>query len=124
MFLLVLILSLGLVTFQHVPLSYLPTLKPPFFSFVFAKCRSSYPTKSESEVAQSCPTLCDHGDHMDCIRLLHPWDFPGKSTRVDCHFLLQGIFPTQGSNPSLLHWRWILYHLSRQGSPKMNIGWP
>ena len=32
-------------------------------------------------------------------RLLHPWDFPGKSTRVGCHFLLQGIFPTQGSNP-------------------------
>ena len=34
-------------------------------------------------------------------RLLSPWDFPGKSTRVGCHFLLQGIFPTQGSNPGL-----------------------
>ena len=32
-------------------------------------------------------------------RLLHPWDFPGKSTGVGCHFLLQRIFPTQGSNP-------------------------
>ena len=32
-------------------------------------------------------------------RLLCPWDFPGKSTGVGCHFLLQGIFPTQGSNP-------------------------
>ena len=30
--------------------------------------------------------------------LLHPWDFPGKSTGVGCHFLLQRIFPTQGSN--------------------------
>ena len=32
----------------------------------------------------------------DCIlpaRLLRPWDFPGKSTGVGCHFLLQGIFP-------------------------------
>ena len=32
----------------------------------------------------------------------HPWEFPGKNTRVDCHFLLQGIFPTQGLNPCLL----------------------
>ena len=37
------------------------------------------------------------------IRLLCPWDFPGKDIGVGCHFLLQGIFPTQGSNPSLLH---------------------
>ena len=34
-------------------------------------------------------------------RLLPPWDSPGKSTGVGCHFLLQGIFPTQGSNPGL-----------------------
>ena len=34
-----------------------------------------------------------------CTRLLHPWDFLGKSTGVGCRFLLQGIFPTQGSNP-------------------------
>ena len=32
------------------------------------------------------------------MRLLHPWNCPGKSTGVGCHFLLQGIFPTQGSN--------------------------
>ena len=31
--------------------------------------------------------------------------FPGKNTEVGCHFLLQGIFPTQGSNPCLLHWQ-------------------
>ena len=36
-------------------------------------------------------------------RLLRPWDFPGKSTEVGCHFLLQGIFPTQGLNPGLPH---------------------
>ena len=52
-------------------------------------------------------------------RLLCPWDFPGNSTGVDCHFLLQGIFPTQGSNPGLLHRRQTLYHLSHQGSPKV-----
>ena len=38
-------------------------------------------------------------------RLLCPWDFPGKNTEVGCHVLLQGIFPTQGSNPHLLHWQ-------------------
>ena len=36
------------------------------------------------------------------------WDFPGRNTGVGCHFLLQGIFPTQGLNPHLLHWQ----HLS------------
>ena len=43
-------------------------------------------------------------------RLLCPWDSSGKSIGVDCHFLLQGIFPTLGLNPHLLLGRWILYH--------------
>ena len=38
-------------------------------------------------------------------RLLHPWNSSGKNTGVGCHFLLQGIFPTQGSNLQLLHWQ-------------------
>ena len=38
------------------------------------------------------------------------WDFPGKKTGMGCHFLLQGIFPTLGSNLCFLHCRWILYH--------------
>ena len=38
-------------------------------------------------------------------QLLCPWNFPGKNTGVDCHFLLQVIFPTQQSNPCLLHWQ-------------------
>ena len=40
--------------------------------------------------------------------------FPGKNTGVGCHFLLQRIFPTQGSDPGLLHCRQMLYHLSHQ----------
>ena len=36
-------------------------------------------------------------------RLLCPWDFPGKNTRLACHALLQGIFPTQGLSQSHLH---------------------
>ena len=39
---------------------------------------------------------------------LHPWDSPGKNTRVGYHFLLQGIFPTQGLNLGLPHWRQTL----------------
>ena len=50
-------------------------------------------------------------------RLLHPWDSPGKSTGVGCHFLLQGIFLTQGSKLGLLHCGQMLYPLSHQGSP-------
>ena len=44
-------------------------------------------------------------------------DFPGKSTGVGCHFLLQGIFPTQGLDPGLPHCRQTFYPLSYQGSP-------
>ena len=46
-------------------------------------------------------------------------DSPGKNTGVGSHSLLQGIFPTRGSNPGLLHCRQILYHLSHQGSPRI-----
>ena len=47
--------------------------------------------KSESKAAQSCPTC---SDPRDCsTRLLRPWDFPGKSTGVGCHCLLQGYSP-------------------------------
>ena len=50
------------------------------------QCRK---VKSESEVAQSCPTRRPHG--LQPTRLLHPWDFPGKSTGVGCHCLLHVI---------------------------------
>ena len=44
--------------------------------------------------------------------LFYTWDFPGKNTGVGCHFLLQGIFSTQGSNLRLLPCRQMLYCLS------------
>ena len=47
-------------------------------------------------------------------RLLRPWNSPGKNTGVGCHFLLQGIFLTQGLNPGLLYCRQIVYCLSHQ----------
>ena len=73
----------------------------------------SYFTEKESEVAQLCPTLCDP---MDCspTRFLHPWDFPGKSTGVGCHFLLQEIVLIQGLHPGLLHCRQTLYRLGHR----------
>ena len=68
-------------------------------------------------VIQSCLTLCDPMDRSP-PRLLCPWDFPGKNTGLGSHSLLQGIFPTQELNLSLLPCRRILYHLSRhQTSP-------
>ena len=51
--------------------------------------------------------------------LYSPWNFPGWNTGVDSHSLLQGFFPTQGSNPGLLHCRQILYHLSHKGNPRI-----
>ena len=48
-------------------------------------------------------------------------ELPGKPINIglSCHALLQGIFPTQGSNPGLPHYRQILYSLSHQGSPRI-----
>ena len=67
-------------------------------------------------VSQSHQTLCHP---MDCSPpgSSVPVDSPGKNPRVGCHALLQGIIPTQGSSPGHPHFRWILYHLSHQGSP-------
>ena len=69
-------------------------------------------------VAQSCPTLCSP---MDCSPLGSSvfGDSPGKNTGVSCPALLQGFFPTPGSNPGLPHCRWILYCLSHQVSPRI-----
>ena len=51
--------------------------------------------------------------------LYSPWNPPGHVTGVGSFSLLQGVFPTQGSNPGLLHCRQILYQLSHEGSPKI-----
>ena len=49
--------------------------------------------------------MLSHAQLCDPHGLLCPWDSPGKDTGVGCHFLLQGIFPTQGWNLCLLHWQ-------------------
>ena len=67
-------------------------------------------------VSQLCPTLRPHG--LGHTKRLYPWDFSGKNTGESWHFLLQGIFPTQGSNLCLLHWQVDSLLLSHLGSPK------
>ena len=56
---------------------------------------------------------------LQTTRFLRPQNFPGKSTGVGCHLLLQRLFLTQGSNPGLSHCRQTLYCLSHQGSPQI-----
>ena len=64
-----------------------------------------------AESLQSCPTLCEPA------RLLCPWDSPGKDAGVGCHALLEGLFPTQGSNPCFIRplpWQAVLYTSNTQ----------
>ena len=70
-------------------------------------CSSSSSSKSHSVVSNS---LWPH-------KLYGPWNSQGQNTGVGSLSFLQGIFPTQGSNPGLPHCRQILYQLSHQGSP-------
>ena len=72
---------------------------------------SSAPKESESHSVVS-NSLWTQG-------LYSPWNSPGQNTGVGSPSLLQGIFPTQGSNPGLPHCRKILYQLSHKGSPRI-----
>ena len=58
-------------------------------------------------------------DSLQPYGLYSPWNSPCESTGVGSLSLLQRIFPTQGSNPGLLHCRHILYQLSHKGSPRI-----
>ena len=68
-------------------------------------------SESESHSVLS-GSLQPHGLHS-------PWNSPGQNTGVGSLSLLQGIYPTQGSNPGLPHCRRILYQLSHKGSPTL-----
>ena len=57
-------------------------------------------------------------DSFEPHGLYNPWNSPGQNTGVGSLSLLQGIFPTQESNPGLPCCRWILYQLSHKGSPR------
>ena len=94
-----------------------PSKPCPVYLFIWPSICILYYIKVKTLVTQSRPILCHP---MDCSS-------PGSSVHgilqeiilewVGCHSLLQGIFPTQGSNLGLLHCRQILHCLSHQGSP-------
>ena len=71
-----------------------------------------------SEVGEShsvVPVACQAPLSMEFSR---PEHCRVRVRAVDSRSLLQGIFPTQGLNPGLLHCGWILYHLSHKGGPR------
>ena len=70
----------------------------------------THPSESESRSVVS-DSLQPHG-------LYSPWNSSGQNTGEGSLFLLQGIIPTQGPNPGLLHGKWLLYKLSHQASPR------
>ena len=103
------------------PFQFLKNLIPSMCSILVSlfgrvPLRTVPSTMVKVKVAQSCPTLCDPMDYTaDGI-------LQAGITGVGSHSLLQGIFPTQGSNPGLPYFRRILYHLSYQGSLDVHMG--
>ena len=100
---------------RHIPPPNIEAEKKKDTSLFNLPCK--YGKKILCLVSQSCLTLCDP---MDCSLpgfSVHG-DFPGKNTGVGCHVLLQGIFPTQGSNPALSHYRRILFPSEPPGMQK------
>ena len=91
----------------------IPGARPPMVMSL------SLPLPSFLVKSESCSAISDsfqpHG-------LYSPWNSPGQDTGVGNLCLLQGIFPSQGSNPGLLHCRRILYQLSHKGSPTFLVG--
>ena len=95
-------------------------------------CKFSSPLRCKSSISQDCFSQ-GPGSHpfekwkwklLSHVWLFatpwtiySPWNSPGQNTGVGSLSLLQGIFPTQGSNPGLLHCRQILYQLNHKGSP-------
>ena len=92
---------------------WVPSLSTWNYHNIVNQLYSNIKSESESRSVAS-NSLQPHG--LQPTRLLSPWNSLGKNTGVGSHSLLQGIFPTQGSNPGLPHCRQILYHPSPGGS--------
>ena len=102
------VLITGICTYKYFRFNHMAL---PFCQSQIIQCYTIHSSDSHSVLSNS---LRPHG--LQAARLLCLWNSPGKNTGVSCHVLLQGIFPTQGSNTCLLHCRQILYHLSHEGS--------
>ena len=90
----------------HVPASVLTTINRAFMTTNSGYKYPARESESRSVVSDSLPPQ----------GLCRPWNSPGQNTGVGSRSLLQGIFPTQGSNPGLPHCGRILYQLSYRGS--------
>ena len=80
----------------------------------FLSMLSQTATGLEVKWSESCSVM---SNSLQTHGLYSPWNSPGQNTGVGSPYLLQGFFPTQGSNPSLPHYRQILYQLSHKESP-------
>ena len=106
------------------PFTSLLTQSHPVLSHLSIHCHSQYNSapsalfyiESESESHSVV------SDSLQPHRLYSPWNSQCQNTGVGGLSFLQGIFPTQGSNPGLPHCRWILYQLSHKGSPRIWSG--
>ena len=97
----------------------MPHKNHSFFFFFFSNVFSSLDMFLVWQIdcyfsAKSCPTLCKP---LDCSPQSSSVHFPGKNIRVGCHFLLQGIFLTWGSNRWLLHWCAGFFHWVTREAP-------
>ena len=91
----------------------------PFHSFSLSYCTFHCMCVLAKSLL-SCLPLCDPMDPMEPTRLLCPWNYPGKNSGEGSHSLVQGTFPTQGSNLHLLwllHCRQIIYHWATKEVP-------
>ena len=88
--------------------------------WLFSICRASKSAHIHVHMF-SCVRLCDPMDRGLPGFFLYPWNCPGKNSLAGCCFLLQGILPTQGLNPRLmhlLHWQVDFLPLGHLGSPQ------
>ena len=95
------LISISVIFFKTPNVWFLPISPCPTVTSCFSESESHSVTSN---------SLHSHG-------LYSPWNSPGQNTGVGSLCLLQGNFPTQGSNPGLSHCRRILYQLRRKGSP-------
>ena len=90
--------------------------KPPPYSKNYSTVPVTSKLSADSVENERCSVVSDslwpHG-------LYSQWNSPGQNTGVGSLSLLQGIFPTQGSNTGLRHCKWILYQLSHQGTSRI-----
>ena len=94
-------------------------IKAMVFPVVMYECESWTVKKAECQSESESESCSVVSDSLRPRGLYSPWNCPGQNTGMGSLSLLQRIVLTQGSNPGLLHCRWILYHLSHKGSPRI-----